>query len=331
MPKPRKTIVCLEATPFYHCVSRCVRKAYLCGMDFTTKQSYEHRRVWVEEELLKQAKVFAIDIAAYAIMSNHYHVVLHINKQQADNWSLDEVIERWHSLYKGNALSQRYLRSPDFSEAELLKLTEFVDIWRERLMDLGWFIGRLNEFIARQANYEDKCTGRFWEGRFKSQALLDEKALAACLAYVDLNPVRAKMAKTPEESEHTSIKQRAEKAKTAHTVNHPNQQVKDLIPFVGNPRNDMPHGLPFKLTDYLELVELTGRVIREDKRGYIENNLPPILQRLGIESEQWLKMTTSFEISFKSLVGNPSLMDTAIALMGQKRRAGIKNCEALLT
>ena len=93
----------------------------------------------------------------------------------------------------------------------------------------------------------------------------------------------------------------------------------------------MPHGLPFILTDYLELVELTGRVIREDKRGYIEQHQPPILQRLGIETEQWMKMTTSFEKSFKSLVGNPSLMDTAIALMGQKRRAGIKNCEALLT
>ena len=41
-----------------------------------------------------QAQVFAIDIAAYAVMSNHYHVVLHINKQQADGWSLDHVIER---------------------------------------------------------------------------------------------------------------------------------------------------------------------------------------------------------------------------------------------
>jgi hypothetical protein len=170
-----------------------------------------------------------------------------------------------------------------------------------------------------------------WEGRFKSQALLDEKALAACIAYVDLNPVRASMAKTPEESEHTSIKQRAEKAKSAHSSNHPNQQVKTLMPFAGNPRQDMQQGLPFKLTEYLELVELTGRVIREDKRGYIENNLPPILQRLGIETDQWLKMTMTFEESFKSLVGNPSLMDTAIALMGQKRQAGIKNCEALLT
>jgi REP element-mobilizing transposase RayT len=331
MPQSRRTMVCLQATPYYHCVSRCVRKAYLCGLDVLTKQNYEHRRAWVENMLLKQAKVFAIDIAAYAIMSNHYHVVLHINKRQADSWSLDQVIERWHTLYKGNVLSQRYLTESQFSDAELAKLSECVEEWRNRLMDLGWFIGRLNEFIARQANYEDQCTGRFWEGRFRSQALLDEKALAACLAYVDLNPVRVKMAKTPETSDHTSIKQRAAKAKSAHSANHSKQQVKGLMPFVGNHKNDVSEGLPFKLTDYLELVELTGRVIRENKIGYIDKHLTPILQRLGIKPDSWLKMTTSFEKTFKSLVGSPNLLDTTISLLGKKRRSGIKNCQDLLT
>ena len=331
MTKARSQQVCLEATPYYHCVSRCVRKAYLCGFDYRTKQSYEHRRGWLEEEILKQAQVFSIDVAAYAVMSNHYHVVLHINKVKADSWSLDQVIERWHTLYKGNSLSQRYLSDPKFSEAELIKLTEFVERWRERLMDISWFMRRLNQFISCQANYEDNCTGRFWEGRFKSQALLDEKALAACLAYVDLNPVRANMAKTPETSDHTSIKARSLKAKTAHSPNHTNQQEKSLMPFVGNPRNDMPQGLPFKLTEYLELVELTGRVIREDKRGHIEKHHPPILKRLGIEPESWIKMTTSFEKTFKDLVGNPTLMDSAIALLERKRRPGISNCKALLS
>jgi REP element-mobilizing transposase RayT len=331
MTKARSQQVCLEATPYYHCISRCVRKAFLCGVDFITKQSYEHRRGWLEETIIRQAEVFAIDVAAYAVMSNHYHVVLHINKNDADIWSLDDVIERWHALYKGNALSQRYLMSGDFSEAEYHRLSEFVEIWRERLMNISWFMKRLNECISRQANYEDNCTGRFWEGRFKSQALLDEKALAACLAYVDLNPVRAGMAKTPDTSDYTSIKIRAKKAKTAHTVNHPRQQAKGLMPFVGNPRDTMSVGLPFKLTDYLELVELTGRQIRHNKKGYIEKHQPPILQRLGIEVESWMKMTTSFETTFKDLVGNPTLMDSAIALLDRKRRPGIANCKALLS
>ena len=127
MPQPRKTQVCLEATPYYHCISRCVRRAFLCGFDSHTQSDYEHRRAWVEEELLKQAQVFAIDIAAYAIMSNHYHVVLHVNKIEAEQWTFDEVIERWHSLYKGNALSQRYRLDPAFSESEKAKLSEFVE------------------------------------------------------------------------------------------------------------------------------------------------------------------------------------------------------------
>jgi hypothetical protein len=331
MPKPRNQQICLEATPFYHCVSRCVRKAYLCGFDQITKTSYEHRRAWLEEELLKQADVFAIDIAAYAIMSNHYHVVLHINKAKADAWDLDEVIERWHTLYKGNALSQRYRAGENLLEVELEVLNERAQKWRKRLMKISWFMGRLNEKISRQANYEEGCTGHFWEGRFKSQALLDEKALVACLAYVDLNPVRAKMAKTPEQSAHTSIKIRAEKAKKSHAINQPNQQVKSLMPFAGNPRNNMPAGLPFKLTEYLELVELTGRVIRDDKRGHIDNNIPPILQRLGIEAKNWMELTTKFEDKFKDLVGSPSILDDAIALLDRKRRPSLQNCKSLLS
>lgn len=144
-------------------------------------------------------------------------------------------------------------------------------------MDISWYMRCLNESIARQANEEDGCTGRFWEGRFKSQALLDEKALAACLAYVDLNPVRAGMAKTPEESDYTSVKERVAKALSN---DRKVLQPKHLLPFVGNPRQQMPKGLPFRLKDYLELIDWTGRVLREDKRGAIPAHLPPLLERL---------------------------------------------------
>ena len=103
------------------------------------------------------------------------------------------------------------------------------------------------------------------------------------------------------------------------------------MPFVGNPRDTMPVGLPFKLTDYLELVELTGRQIRHNQKGYIGKHQPPILQRLGIEVESWMKMTTSFETTFKDLVGNPTLMDSAIALLDRKRRTGIANWKCVLS
>jgi len=99
MPKPRSQQISLDATLYYHCISRCVRRAFLCGKDAVTGESYGHRRGWLEGKLLALPNTFAINIAAYAIMSNHYHVVLHIDKKQADQWSDLEVVERWHSLF----------------------------------------------------------------------------------------------------------------------------------------------------------------------------------------------------------------------------------------
>ena len=178
-----------------------MRRAFLCGIDTLTGQNYEHRRAWLEDRLLALPKVFAIDIAAYAIMSNHYHVILHINSNRAKGWSDYDVVERWHQLFNGTVLSQKYLKNEgQLTIVEMRAFQKSIDEWRLRLQDISWFMRILNESIARDANAEDGCTGRFWEGRFKSQALLDEAALMACMAYVDLNPIRTKMATTPEKS-----------------------------------------------------------------------------------------------------------------------------------
>jgi REP element-mobilizing transposase RayT len=320
MPKPRKTLVSLDATPYYHCVSRCVRRAFLCGHDAFSGKSFEHRRAWIEQRLLTLADVFAIDIAAYAVMSNHYHVVLHIDKEQALTWSNTEVIEHWHTLFTGSLLSQRFIEGESLSRAERDALTEQIDEWRKRLMSISWFMRCVNEPIAREANREDEATGRFWEGRFKSQALLDEQALAACMAYVDLNPIRARMAKTPEQSAHTSIKCRIEQALGT-------QQPKSLLAFAGNPRKDMPKGLPFQLTDYLELVDWSGRIIREDKKGALDNDLPPILQRLNIEANHFIYLTKHFEQPFTHLVGTACHVKQACEEIGQHWVHGIRYCE----
>lgn len=133
------------------------------------------------------SRVFALDVWAYAVMSNHYHVVLHLDTAQAASWDLREAIERWHQLCKGSTLSQRFVRgeTPDFSE--LARLSEVAETWHSRLADISWFMRCLNESIVRAAKREDQCTGRFWEGRFKPQALLGERALGACLAYVNFS------------------------------------------------------------------------------------------------------------------------------------------------
>jgi len=327
MPKPRYTQVSLEATPYYHCVSRCVRRAFLCGADESTGRNYEHRRQWIEDKLLELAQIFALDICAYAVMSNHYHVVLYINQDQAENWNMDDVINHWHNLFTGNLISQRYMRGDALSKAESKLLGQSVKIWRERLMDISWFMRVLNERIAREANAEDGCTGRFWEGRFKTQALLDEAALAACMAYVDLNPIRAKMAKTPETSDHTSIKQRIKKAQQVANPDQYKQQLQNLMPFAGNPRKNIPKGLPFRLTDYMELVDWSGRIIREGKRGSISEQASPILQRLNIEMKHWHYLTQHYESSFKGLVGSAFKLKQVCQTLGYSRTPGLRACK----
>ncbi|MBH0059503.1 transposase, partial [Pseudoalteromonas sp. SWXJZ94C] len=248
--------ISLVDTKYYHCISRCVRRAFLCGEDHFTGQSYEHRRGWVEDKLLELAKIFCIDVCAYAVMSNHTHLVLYVDDKKANRLHDKAIVIRWHKLCKGTALTQKYIQGEKLSKAELVFFNQTVNQYRERLSSISWFMRLLNEDIARRANKEDNCTGRFWEGRFTSQALLDEAALAACMAYVDLNPIRAKMANTPEESDHTSVQERLTHAKDG-------KQPKKLLRFAGMPRQIMPKGLPFELKSYLELVELTGRCIRE--------------------------------------------------------------------
>ena len=208
MTKPRKLIVSLDQTPWYHCYCRAVRRGWLFGKDKLTGKDYSHRKGWVTEKLGELSHIFAIDVAAYAVMSNHYHLVLHIDKPKCEGWTDKVVIRRWMKLFKGHDLTLKVLKNKPLSEAEQWKADELIAEWRSRLSDISWFMRCLNEHLAKMANAEDKCTGRFWEGRFKSQALLDEQAIITCMAYVDLNPVRAGMATLPETSDFTAIAQR---------------------------------------------------------------------------------------------------------------------------
>lgn len=326
MPKPRKSQISLQDTPYYHCISRCVRRTFLCGVDKLTGQSFEHRHQWVEDRLLFLGSVFAIDVCAFAVMSNHTHVVLHVDKEQALSWTDTEVLECWHKLHTGTLLTQRFMHTSSreqMSTVELNMVAQTVDVYRQRLFDISWFMRCLNEYIAREANKEDQCTGRFWEGRFKCQALLDEPALIACMAYVDLNPVRASIAKTPEMSQHTSIFHRIESAKR-HT------QPKTIMPFAGGLKKDMPKGLPFVLKDYLELVDLTGRIIRKGKSGHIDASQISILEHIGIDESSWITLTTEFEQHFCHAVGAESFLKAFKAHTNCKRISGISASRKLL-
>lgn len=326
MPKPRSQQISLLDTPFYHICSRTVRKAFLCGIDKDTGVSFEHRRTWIEKRLFKLSQVFAIDICAHAVMHNHLHIVLHVDSEQVKNWSTGEVLEHWHQLFKGTLLTQKYSNKHNeepLDKFQLAMVESTADIYKQRLMSISWFMRSLNEPIARQANREDQCTGHFWEGRFKSQALLDEAALLSCMAYVDLNPVRAGIASTPEQSNFTSIQLRIKAAIKG-------DQPASLLPFRGNEHQNKVTGICFSLQDYLTLVDETGRILRDDKRGAISSKTASILARLHISDENWLKLTTDFECIFTGAAGTAEHLCKFSEHVGLQRTHGIANAQACL-
>jgi len=302
MTLPRRVLIDPEATPYYHCVSRCVRRAFLCGKDKLTGYDFEHRRGWIESRLHFLAKVFAIDVCAYAIMSNHYHVVLHIN--QAELEALDEqlVIARWQKLH----------RIPDWLERldtdDPLRI-QTITLWRERLGSISWFMKSLNEPLARLANKEDGVKGRFWEGRFKSQSLLDEASVLKCMAYVDLNPIRAKLAKTPETSDHTAIKARFE------------GRDHSLAPIADE--GSRGFALPIRRLDYLALVDWTGRQLRRGKRGRIDADIPPIIERLEADRGRWRDELSHLTRRYGRAIGTVASLISYRDRLGQQRLNGL--------
>ena len=324
MPRPRRTLISLEDTAYYHCCSRVVRRAFLCGNDKYTGKNYDHRRDWVEKQILKLTEVFSIDVAAYAVMSNHLHLVLHVDVGQVNAWSDRDVVLQWHKLFNGTVLTQKFAKGEVIEEYAVAQLKHLIATYRSRLSDISWFMRCLNEPIARQANLEDNCTGHFWEGRFKSQALLDEAAVLACMAYVELNPIRAQMASTPEQSDFTSIKLRVKAALSG-------EQPKSLLSFVGNERANQPKGIAFSLQDYLVLVDETGRAIRDDKRGAIDSKASGILDRLNIPTANWIKIVTEFGQLFHGPVGTLQEFSHYCEHLNKRRRHFSSSCRYIPT
>jgi REP element-mobilizing transposase RayT len=282
MTYARKSLISLEDTPYYHVVSRCVRRAWLWGFDQYAQKDYSHRKEWVLARIRYLTRVFAIEVCAYAVMSNHYHLVLYVNARSARGWSEAEAMARWSKLFRLPDFVRRYRRAEPVTSAERHAAQDLISKWRLRLHDVSWFMRSLNEHLARRANAEDDCKGRFWEGRFKSQALLDEAGLLTAMAYVDLNPVRASIARTPEDSEFTSIYARVQRFRRRRTES--SQSSPRLRRFSGDGSSDV---IPFRFADYLELIDWSGRRIRKDKRGHIDNRLPSILNRLNIDPGAW--------------------------------------------
>ncbi len=324
-----------------HAVQRCVRRAWLCGVDPVSGRSFEHRRRWIRDRMELLASVFGIDCLTFAVMHNHLHVVLRTRPDVVATWDDDEVARRWLQLFPRRRNPDGSAAAPAESDIQMIaNAPDVVAERRRRLSDVSWWMRCLAEVIARRANQEDECTGRFWEGRFKAQLILDEAGLMACAAYVDLNPVRATLAQTPEESEYTGAKERIDDLAKHHpqpSDTHawerscPRRQSGWLSPVELNEAVD-PTGpdtsqtgkrasqkgfLRCSLIDYLRLLDWTGRQLREGKFGCIPSHLAPILSRIGLDGSGWCNLVKQFSKLFKRAAGTPHRLAEEARRRGQ--------------
>lgn len=317
MPIARKEIVSEGAVGVYHCISRCVRQAFLCGKDAYTGKSYEHRKAIIKERLKQLAESFAVDLFSYAVMSNHLHVVIRNRPDIAENWTDEEVAKKWLKIFPVGAESDSQIEL-NSKINQLISNNERIAEVRKRLSSVSWFMRCLNEYVARKANREDQCKGRFWEGRFHCQALLDEAALLTCMAYVDLNPVRAGIAQTPETSLFTSIHDRI----MALRFGRENW----LTPFMDEADKDQPPALDMHFDEYLNLVDWTGRQIRGDGKSAMPEDMAPIMTRLSIDKDSWTGTVQGYGSLFHRAVGKLESMARAARASGLRWFGGMKNC-----
>jgi REP element-mobilizing transposase RayT len=343
MALPRSKYVQEGQEGVYHCYSRCVRRAFLCGYDPLTGKDFSHRKKMIVDRLKFLATIFAIEVWAYAIMENHMHNILRTRPDIVATWSDREVAIRWLTLYPQRH-GMKHVPEPPQEDAirTLTQNPERIAQLRRRLCSLSWFMARLNEFIARAANKEDNVKGRFWESRFKCQALLDDSAVAACMVYVDLNVIRAGLAATPEESDFTSVQERIRLWQKNMTASSEPLQPSSTIPSPdsapenpGNPHlsdswlapispDSEKHGiLHMTELDYFDLVDKSGRMIRPDKRGSVPADMMPILLRIGARPETWIDTVSGFGSGFRLVAGRLSSMRNFSSQLGRKWFKGI--------
>ena len=288
-------------TRWYHCVTRCVRRAFLLGEG----EGANDRKIWIDRRIEELSQIFSIAIGGFSIMDNHIHLLARLDPEVAAGWSDEEVVRRWGRLFPPRDKKREPLPVTQVWVEDRLKQPEWVATVRARLQSLSWFMKCLKEPLARLANRQDKTRGFFFEGRFKSVAILDEESLLAVCAYIDLNPVAAGIAETPEESAHTAIKERVDHVKAQGRSDDLREAQNGSVagsaaaaaledshwfcPIedrrrVDSPREGMIEG--FSLGSYLLLVDYTGRLFREGK-AMISREVAGIFQRLGTDADTW--------------------------------------------
>jgi hypothetical protein len=332
----RVEVFAADEVAIVHVMNRTVRRCFLLGDDPVTGKNYDHRKQWIDEQLVHQAKFFGIDLLCQAILSNHFHLVLRSRPDVVAEWDDTEVARRWLMLCPQRRDENRQPVEP--SEFELNSIRndkEKLATVRDRLSDISWWMRLLSQHIAQRANKEDQELGKFWQARFRAVRLLDETALLACAAYVDLNPIRAALAETIEDSAYTSAQKRARDLQ-ANPSKDSQAATEESVP-VGSMSCSSRHlapvdlqeqsgttgpcvhqrgarcsdkgFLPMSTADYLSLLDWTARQDRPGQRGSTPQHVAPLFNRLGISSEVWCRLVKDFGKLFSVVAGQPHTID----------------------
>ncbi|MFH1139601.1 MAG: hypothetical protein V1816_26280 [Pseudomonadota bacterium] len=304
----------------FHVTAKCVRGAYLGGTDPSSGKSYEHRRAWILSRLKRLTEGFGVKILAYAFMPDHFHLAAWTRPDLLAACSGPDLARRW--LLVSLKKPQEQI-SEQFDEQDVDALAgrpEWVTEARERLGSLSWFMRCFNEYIARRANKEDGYRGRFWDGRFKCQSILDDSALLTCMAFIDLNPIRSGLAGSLEDSAPAAIALRLAAAQNDSGAGDWLYPFHDQVPAGGG-----GDALPFNFKDYHELLEWTGGKIRAGEAGVVPENLLPLLNGLEIDPGLWLEIVRGFSRMFFLAAGKAESMKLAAQQSNRKWLRGYKS------
>lgn len=311
-----------------HVMNRTVRRYFLLGEDPLTGRNYEHRKVWIEEELSNLAAHFGIDLLCFAVMSNHFHLILRSRPDVVMTWSDAEVARRWLRLCPKRRRANGEPEDPSPSELSgiMTDAGQLVEL-RGRLSDLSWWIRLLSQRTGRRANDEDGQVGKFWQSRYRAVRLVDETSILGCSAYVDLNPIRASVVETLEESRFTSVYHRIgalQLGASASGHGASSSMLASLCPLeldeaageVGPQVAAADSGrasdkgfLPMSSIRYVELLDWTARQWRSDKRGATPAAAAPLFARLGIDVHAWCQLAKDFSRLFGAVAGQPAAID----------------------
>ena len=342
MTMARAHLVDPAVTRWYHCITRCVRRAFLLGES-------PDRKDWIDQRLRELAEIFAVSVAGFAVLDNHLHVLLRLDPETVAGWSDEDVARRWGRLFPPRNRAREALPVTDDWVQQRLQESGWVARTRQRLQSLSWFMKCLKEPLARLANRQEETRGAFFEGRFKSVAILDEESLLATCVYIDLNPVAAGIAQVPESSEHTSIKERVDHVqaqgrttdlKAAGAGSVPGSMASAgleeslwLCPIedrrrLDSTREGMIEG--FSLGNYLLLVDYTGRLCRESK-ARMSRELAGILERLGSDAESWrarLEKLIKGRLFGRFFAATRQRLREVAQQMGRRRLPNLSGCPA---